>query len=124
MKSNLLNHYKEHINKIAFKHGVRSIRVFGSFARGEETVDCDIYLLVELEPKRSLLDSAWQKTPNFQKTRTSAVTVNSNDFLLGSIFRLLCLTDDNDSHLSHYPGIALPSTFAAGAACSFQAAFL
>lgn len=38
------------------KHGVRSIRVFGSFARGEETVDSDIDLLVELEPKRSLLD--------------------------------------------------------------------
>jgi hypothetical protein len=56
MKSNLLNNYKEHINKIAFKHGVRSIRVFGSFARGEETVDSDIDLLVELEPKRSLLD--------------------------------------------------------------------
>ncbi len=56
MKSKLLNTYKEHINKIAFKHGVRSIRVFGSFARGEETVYSDIDLLVELEPKCSLLD--------------------------------------------------------------------
>ncbi len=56
MKNNLLGEYKELINKIAAKHGVRSIRVFGSFARGEETVASDIDLLVELEPKRSLLD--------------------------------------------------------------------
>ncbi len=56
MKSKLLNNYKEHITKIASKHGVRSIRVFGSFARGEETVYSDIDLLVEFEPKRSLLD--------------------------------------------------------------------
>ncbi len=56
MKNNLLDDYKELINKIAVKHGVRSIRVFGSFARGEETVASDIDLLVELEPKRSLLD--------------------------------------------------------------------
>ena len=56
MKNNLLHDYKELINKIALKHGVRSIRVFGSFARGEETVDSDIDFLVELEPTRSLLD--------------------------------------------------------------------
>ncbi len=56
MKNNLLDDDKELINKIAVKHGVRSIRVFGSFARGEETVASDIDLLVELEPKRSLLD--------------------------------------------------------------------
>lgn len=56
MKSNLLNKYKENIHKIAFSHGVRSIRVFGSFARGEENVYSDIDLLIELEPTRSLLD--------------------------------------------------------------------
>ena len=54
--------------------------------------------------------SAWQKTTNFQKTRSSADTVKANDFILGSIFCLLCLVDDNDSHLQYYPGIALPST--------------
>ncbi len=37
-------------------HGVRSIRVFGSFARGDENTTSDIDLLIELEPKRSLLD--------------------------------------------------------------------
>lgn len=56
MKSNFLNKYKENIYKIASSHGARSIRVFGSFARGEETVDSDIDLLIELEPKRSLID--------------------------------------------------------------------
>jgi len=30
--------------------------VFGSFARGEENIDSDIDLLVELESNRSLLD--------------------------------------------------------------------
>jgi uncharacterized protein len=56
MKSNLLKKYKENINKIAFSHGVRSIRVFGSFARGEENIHSDIDFLIELEPNRSLLD--------------------------------------------------------------------
>ena len=56
MKSNLLQKYKQRILELAQAHGVRSIRVFGSFARGEETVRSDIDLLVELEPKRSLLD--------------------------------------------------------------------
>jgi predicted nucleotidyltransferase len=56
MKSSFLNTYKEQINKIALKYGIRSVRVFGSFARGEETADSDIDLLVELEPRCSLLD--------------------------------------------------------------------
>ena len=56
MKSKFLNKYRENINKIAFNHGALSIRVFGSFARGEENAFSDIDLLIELEPKRSLLD--------------------------------------------------------------------
>jgi len=56
MKSILLSKHKDTINKIAFSHGARSIRVFGSFARGEENVSSDIDLLIELDPKRSLLD--------------------------------------------------------------------
>ena len=56
MKNNLLKTYKETILEIAQSHGVSSIRIFGSFARGEENVHSDIDLLVELEPKRSLLD--------------------------------------------------------------------
>ena len=56
MKSILLSKHKENINKIASSHGARSVRVFGSFARGEENFSSDIDLLIELDPERSLLD--------------------------------------------------------------------
>jgi uncharacterized protein len=56
MKSTFLNQCGDNINKISSMHGVRSIRVFGSFARGDENTTSDIDLLIELEPKRSLLD--------------------------------------------------------------------
>ena len=41
---------------IARSHGARSIRVFGSHARGEAKPDSDLDLLVQLEDGRSLLD--------------------------------------------------------------------
>lgn len=41
---------------IAARHGARSVRVFGSVARGDAREDSDIDLLVDLEPGRSLLD--------------------------------------------------------------------
>ena len=56
MTSNLLKNHRESIKQIARNHGVRSIRIFGSFARGEENIHSDIDLLVEFEPRRSLLD--------------------------------------------------------------------
>lgn len=56
MKSNLLEKYRENIEESARNHGIRSVRVFGSFARGEENEESDIDLLVELEPNRSLFD--------------------------------------------------------------------
>ena len=56
MKNKLLGKHKETIKAIALRYGVRSIRVFGSFAKGEEDVNSDIDFLVELDPKRSLLD--------------------------------------------------------------------
>ena len=36
--------------------GARSVRVFGSIARGEAQADSDVDLLVELEPGRTVLD--------------------------------------------------------------------
>jgi predicted nucleotidyltransferase len=47
---------KDLIRSIAQARGARSIRLFGSVARGEERPDSDIDVLVEFEPGRSLLD--------------------------------------------------------------------
>jgi len=41
------------ILRIARKHGVRSVRVFGSAARGEVSPESDIDLLVEVGPLHS-----------------------------------------------------------------------
>jgi len=41
---------------LARRHGARSIRVYGSVARGQATDNSDLDLLVEWEPERSLLD--------------------------------------------------------------------
>ena len=41
---------------LARRHGARSIRVYGSVARGEATDRSDLDLLVDWEPDRSLLD--------------------------------------------------------------------
>lgn len=46
----------ETILRIAEKHGVRNVRVFGSRARGEAGPDSDLDLLVEYGGNMSLLD--------------------------------------------------------------------
>lgn len=51
-----LNAKREDILHLAAQHGLRSVRVFGSVARGEARPDSDVDFLVELEPHRSLLD--------------------------------------------------------------------
>lgn len=38
------------------EHGVRHASLFGSFARGEQTADSDIDLLIDLPPGASLFD--------------------------------------------------------------------
>ena len=52
----LLKAKRQDILRIAAKHGVRSIRVFGSVARGEADEQSDVDFLVEMEPGRSLFD--------------------------------------------------------------------
>lgn len=42
--------------RVARLHGATAVRVFGSWARGEQTAHSDLDLLVDLEPGRSLLD--------------------------------------------------------------------
>lgn len=46
---------REKIYEIAAKHGVSNIRVFGSVARGEETKNSDVDLLVAISSKTSLM---------------------------------------------------------------------
>jgi len=47
---------RQAILDVAYRHGARNIRVYGSVARGQATPNSDLDLLVEWEPGRSLLD--------------------------------------------------------------------
>ena len=47
---------REEILRIAAQYRVHSVRVFGSVARGEARPDSDVDFLVEIDPKRTLLD--------------------------------------------------------------------
>ena len=51
-----LRQYADEIHRLAAKHGVQNVRVFGSLARAEAQVDSDVDLLVDLAAGRSLLD--------------------------------------------------------------------
>lgn len=47
---------KERIGALARRQGARSVRLFGSAARGEERPESDIDFLVEFDPACSLID--------------------------------------------------------------------
>jgi len=47
---------RERVAEAASRHGVRRVRVFGSVARGADTQESDLDLLVEFEPGRDLFD--------------------------------------------------------------------
>lgn len=47
---------RERVEEAALRHGVRSVRVFGSVARGTDAEGSDLDLLVEFEPGRDLFD--------------------------------------------------------------------
>lgn len=47
--SEILKEKREEILRIAARHGVRSVRVFGSAVRGDATDESDIDLLIEVE---------------------------------------------------------------------------
>jgi len=59
--SGKLDQYIEEIQQIAAKHGVVSVSVFGSYARGQETPESDLDLLVQLDEESSLLDVVQMK---------------------------------------------------------------
>lgn len=54
----LLRRRKSLIERLARANRIRSVRVFGSVARGDETEESDIDLLVDPEPDASLFDLA------------------------------------------------------------------
>lgn len=51
-----LRERRDEILRLAERHGVRDVRVFGSVVRGEAGPESDVDLLVNMEPKRSLFD--------------------------------------------------------------------
>ena len=53
MIEEVLRERRDEIHRIAAKHGVTSLRVFGSVARGEARPDSDIDLLIETGPVTS-----------------------------------------------------------------------
>jgi len=54
--SEVLQEKREEILRICAKYGAKSVRVFGSVARGRADAESDFDFLVELEPGRSLFD--------------------------------------------------------------------
>lgn len=52
----LLAGKRTQILEIAAQHGAYNVRVFGSVARGEATINSDIDFLVDLKPECTLLD--------------------------------------------------------------------
>ena len=53
---NDIKNQRDKIAELAEKRGVRNIRVFGSFARGDADENSDLDLLVTMDGDRSLLD--------------------------------------------------------------------
>lgn len=52
----LLQEKREEILKIAAHYGASNVRIFGSVARGEATVDSDIDFLMDIQSGRILLN--------------------------------------------------------------------
>jgi len=57
----LVEHQRGDILRLAAQHGATNVRVFGSVVRSEAGAGSDIDFLVDMEPKRSLLDIATLK---------------------------------------------------------------
>ena len=51
-----LRTHREAILRLARQHGARDVRIFGSAARGDDTIDSDMDVLVDMEEGRSLVD--------------------------------------------------------------------
>jgi predicted nucleotidyltransferase len=49
-------HHRRRLREITHQHGAEAVRLFGSFARGQQSSTSDIDLLVRLGAGRGLLD--------------------------------------------------------------------
>lgn len=56
--SGTLQRHRAEIARLAQRYGARNLRIFGSVARGEDTVESDVDLLVEWQDWVSLSDWA------------------------------------------------------------------
>lgn len=54
--SEALLRHRSHIRQVVSRHRVRDVRVFGSAARGDDTENSDLDLLVEPTEETTLLD--------------------------------------------------------------------
>ena len=53
---NLIRDKGKEILRVSRQHGARSVRIFGSTARGKASVTSDLDILVDMETRSSLLD--------------------------------------------------------------------
>lgn len=58
LPSMVLDRHRRHVVQLARSHRVGNVRVFGSIARGEDTLESDVDLLVTPGDRASLLDFA------------------------------------------------------------------
>ncbi len=70
---------RKEILDIAKKHGAKTIRLFGSLARGNGGKDSDVDLLVSMQPGSSLLDiiAIKQDIEDLLKRKVDVVTTDS-----------------------------------------------
>lgn len=79
MLYDLLRDKRDLIFKVANKHGIKNIRVFGSVARREDVPESDLDLLVDFEEGRSLFDLIRfkQEIEDLLNIKVDVVTENS-----------------------------------------------
>lgn len=75
----IISQIKSRIIPVLEKYDVKSASFFGSLARGEETPESDIDLLIEFKGEKSLLDLAGLKLEleELLRRKVDVLTVNS-----------------------------------------------
>jgi uncharacterized protein len=70
---------REEILRLARQYGADNVRIFGSVARGEDDIESDVDILVDLEPGRSLLDlgGLWSELNSLLETKVDVFTEKS-----------------------------------------------